>query len=125
MSEEREPTPAVQHGRLRRRLTTLAAVTHVTDPEATALRDAVAAVVALTDDHLNEMADTMFAAVAEAGRIHRVWQFRCVEPGCPVGQVTYSEEWEPEPGTPIHCPICGSAMGDAAELVEEIGGGTV
>jgi hypothetical protein len=32
----------------------------------------------------------------------------------------YSQEWEPESGMPVHCPICSSALG-SLELTNSIG----
>jgi hypothetical protein len=94
----------------------------ITEPRTTSFRVAVDALLALDERRQDELADVMFAAAAEAGRRWTAWRFRCEEPDCPVGVVTYSQEWEPDAGLPVRCPLCSSALGGLA-IVDSVGNG--
>jgi hypothetical protein len=113
---------AVARGRLRERLATLKAICAITEPDTSSFQRALDAVLALDERHQDELADVMFAATAEAGRRWTAWRFRCEEPDCPVGVVTYSQEWEPDAGLSVCCPVCGSGLGRLA-IVDAVGGG--
>jgi hypothetical protein len=111
---------AVARGRLRERLVALKAICVITEPKMTNFRHALDAVLALDQQRQDELADVMFAAAAEAGRRWTAWRFRCEEPDCPVGVVTYSQDWEPDACLPVRCPLCGSGLGSLA-IVDAIG----
>jgi hypothetical protein len=67
--------------------------------------------------HAHAFRHTFATVATPAGRT--AWRFRCEEPDCPIGVVTYSQEWEPDAGLSVHCPLCSSAMGelDIADVV--------
>jgi hypothetical protein len=118
--QRRGRSDAVTQGRLRERLASLRAVSAILEPSRSTFGTAIDAILELDEQHQNELANVMFAATAEAGRQWTAWRFRCEEPDCAVGVVTYSQEWEPGSGLPVRCPLCGSALGDL-ELIENIG----